>query len=67
MVNVSSIHANLTKPGFAACVVPRGKKRPPHSDVPARYAASKGGLVTLTKALAVELGPLGIRVNAGAW
>lgn len=28
------------------------------------YATSKGGLVTLTKALAVELGPIGIRVNA---
>ena len=33
----------------------------PHSR---RYATSKGGLVTLTNALAVELGPLGIRVNA---
>jgi NAD(P)-dependent dehydrogenase (short-subunit alcohol dehydrogenase family) len=30
------------------------------------YAASKGGLVSLTKALAVELSPLGIRVNAVA-
>lgn len=29
-----------------------------------RYATSKGGLKTLTNALAVELGPLGIRVNA---
>lgn len=29
-----------------------------------QYAASKGGLVSLAKALAVELGPLGIRVNA---
>ena len=28
------------------------------------YATSKGGLKTLTNALAVELGPLGIRVNA---
>ena len=46
VVNISSIHANLTKPGFSA------------------YAASKGGLVSLTKALAVELGPLGVRVNA---
>lgn len=27
------------------------------------YIASKGGLVSLTKALAVEFGPLGIRVN----
>ena len=34
-----------------------------------RYATSKGGLKTLTNALAVELGPLGIRVNAvrDAW
>jgi len=46
VVNVSSIHANLTKPGFVA------------------YATSKGGMVALTKALAVELGPRGIRVNA---
>jgi NAD(P)-dependent dehydrogenase (short-subunit alcohol dehydrogenase family) len=30
------------------------------------YAASKGGLVSLTRALAVELGPRGIRVNAVA-
>ena len=28
------------------------------------YAASKGGLDALTRSLAVELGPLGIRVNA---
>jgi 2-deoxy-D-gluconate 3-dehydrogenase len=28
------------------------------------YAASKGGLVNLTRALAVEWAPLGIRVNA---
>lgn len=30
----------------------------------AAYIASKGGLVALTRALAVELSPLGIRVNA---
>jgi NAD(P)-dependent dehydrogenase (short-subunit alcohol dehydrogenase family) len=30
----------------------------------AAYAASKGGLVTLVQALAAELGPAGIRVNA---
>lgn len=30
----------------------------------AAYATSKGGLVTLTRALAVDLGPRGIRVNA---
>lgn len=46
IVNVASIHASLTKPGFVA------------------YATSKGGLVALTNALAVELGPRGVRVNA---
>ena len=30
----------------------------------AAYAASKGGLESLTRAMAIELGPLGIRVNA---
>lgn len=30
----------------------------------AHYCASKGGVVAMTEALAVELGPLGIRVNA---
>jgi 2-deoxy-D-gluconate 3-dehydrogenase len=32
----------------------------------AHYAASKGGVVMMTKALALELSPLGIRVNAVA-
>jgi 3-oxoacyl-[acyl-carrier protein] reductase len=32
----------------------------------AHYAASKGGIVSLTRALALELAPLGIRVNAVA-
>ena len=46
VVNVASIHANLTKPGFVA------------------YASSKGALVSLTKSLAVDLGPCGVRCNA---
>lgn len=45
VVNIGSIHATLTKPGFAA------------------YAASKAGLLGLTRALALELGPAGVRVN----
>jgi len=46
VVNIASIHANLTKPEFVA------------------YATSKGALVTMSQALAVELGPRGVRVNA---
>ena len=72
---VSSIHANLTKPGFTACapelLLSRRRRaalfRSSGSHglpLRRRYATSKGGLKTLTNALAVELGPLGIRVNA---
>lgn len=46
VVNIASIHARATKPGFVA------------------YATSKGALVTMTQAMAVELGPRGVRVNA---
>lgn len=46
VVNIGSIHANLTKPHFVA------------------YATSKGAMVTMTRALAVELGPRGVRANA---
>jgi len=45
IVNVSSVHAEQTHPGFTA------------------YAASKAGLCGLTRALALELGPHGVRVN----
>ncbi|MBI2995057.1 MAG: SDR family oxidoreductase [Gammaproteobacteria bacterium] len=45
VVNIGSVHASLTKPGFAA------------------YASSKAGLLGLTRALALELGPAGVRVN----
>ncbi|KPK65923.1 MAG: hypothetical protein AMK73_01545 [Planctomycetes bacterium SM23_32] len=45
IVNVGSVHAERTHPGFAA------------------YAASKAGLCGLTRALALELGPRGVRVN----
>lgn len=45
IVNISSIHARLTQPGYSI------------------YAASKGGLSALTRQLAVELAPYGIRVN----
>lgn len=46
VINIASIHANLTKPEFVA------------------YASSKGALVSLTRSLAVELGPKNVRVNA---
>jgi NAD(P)-dependent dehydrogenase (short-subunit alcohol dehydrogenase family) len=46
IVNVSSIHAGNTKPGFVA------------------YATSKGALVALTRALAIELGGMGVRINS---
>jgi NAD(P)-dependent dehydrogenase (short-subunit alcohol dehydrogenase family) len=45
IVNISSIHARLTQPGYSL------------------YAASKGGLSALTRQMAVELAPYGIRVN----
>ena len=70
MVMISSIHANLTKPGFTAYAEQRVAASSPgdtavaHPLPTSRYATSKGGLKTLTNALAVELGPLGIRVNA---
>ena len=46
IINVVSLHANLTSPRLTA------------------YAASKGGLAAMTRALALELAPDGIRVNA---
>ncbi len=46
VVNVSSVMARHTAPGYAA------------------YTAAKAGVLGLTRALAVELGPFGVRVNA---
>lgn len=46
VVNVASVMARHTGPGYAA------------------YSAAKAGIVGLTRALAVELGPDGVRVNA---
>jgi NAD(P)-dependent dehydrogenase (short-subunit alcohol dehydrogenase family) len=46
IVNIASIHAELTGPGVAA------------------YAASKAGVQILTRSMAIELGPDGIRANA---
>jgi NAD(P)-dependent dehydrogenase (short-subunit alcohol dehydrogenase family) len=45
IVNVSSIHAAATRPGFFP------------------YAAAKAGLAGLTRSLALDYGPHGIRVN----
>lgn len=45
IVNISSVHEDITHPQSAA------------------YCASKGGIRTLMRQLALELGPLGIRVN----
>ena len=48
VINISSTSAHRLIPGRPASV----------------YAMTKGGLNSLTKALALELGPLGVRVNA---
>lgn len=48
VINISSTSAHRLIPGRPASV----------------YAMSKGGLNSLTKALALELGPTGVRVNA---
>lgn len=48
VINISSTSAHRLVPGRPASV----------------YAMTKGGLNSLTKALALELGPLGVRVNA---
>jgi len=45
IINVSSVHARATAPGYAV------------------YAASKAGMEGLTRGLALEFGPRGIRVN----
>ena len=46
IINISSVHANVTSKDIAA------------------YAASKGGVVALTRAMAIEFAEDGIRVNA---
>jgi NAD(P)-dependent dehydrogenase (short-subunit alcohol dehydrogenase family) len=48
IVNVTSIHEHVPRPGFAI------------------YSAAKAALGMLTRSLALELAPLGIRVNAVA-
>jgi len=56
-------HALLKSSGGAVVNVSSVHAAATSGDV-AAYAASKGGLVALTRALAVEFGPDGIRVNA---
>lgn len=56
--------ARVMVPRGSGCIVTVGSVNSfvPEADVPA-YAASKGGVLLLTKSLARDLGPQGIRVN----
>ncbi|MFN8591080.1 MAG: glucose 1-dehydrogenase [Thermomicrobiales bacterium] len=59
--------ARVMIPRRSGCIVTIGSVNSftPEADVPA-YAAAKGGVLLLTKSLARDLGPYGIRVNGVA-
>lgn len=59
--------AKLMKPQGSGCIVTVSSTAGQRGEAfHSHYAASKGGIISLTKSLASELGPLGINVNCVA-
>ncbi len=61
---VQAMHGDLVaNPGSAVVAIASIEAMVGHGAIPA-YCASKAGLVGLTRSLAMQLGPLGVRANA---